>query len=371
MRAGKKSPRPARRRIWFDVLTPKELLFFAHMMRRLGPGHDILCTTRRYGEVTSLAKIHGIRPEIVGRHGGRDLPSKLSASTSRIAALTKRVREFSPDVTVSFCSPEAARISFGLGIRHVAFNDSPHHEAALRLTVPLIQKLLIPYVIPKREFVTYGIDARDVVQYRAIDAAVTMRRETDRGAPLPFRKKNGKNILIRPEETHAAYAMNSDIVMPLTKRLASEFGGGGGGGGSNNVVVLARYRDQARSLEAELGRDARVVMMRYDGVHLLENTDVFVGSGGTMTAESALMGVPTLSYGAIPSTVERFLARMRLIRVDSDPDRVARYVRRALKSGGDASRNRARKFVSQMADPADDLMGAICEDVQGRSSARL
>ena len=31
--------------------------------------------------------------------------------------------------------------------------------------------------------------------------------------------------------------------------------------------------------------------MTYDGKHLLNNTDIFIGSGGTMTAESALMGV--------------------------------------------------------------------------------
>ena len=341
-----------RRRIWFDVLTPKQILFFAHMTRRLKPRYEILCTSRRYGEVTSLARLHGMSPEIIGRHGGAELSSKLRAGTERVRRLTGRVLEFAPDVAVSFCSPDAARIAFGLGIRHVAFSDTPHHVAVMRLTLPLVQKLLIPYVIPKKEFTRYGIDPDDVMQYRAIDAAVTIRRKVDRNASLPFDMKKGKNILIRPEESHAAYVTKSGSAIPIARRLVSEFGR------DNSIVVLARYRDQGRALRAELGPRATVTRMRYDGVHLLENTDVFVGSGGTMTAESALMGVPTISYEAVASTILRRLERARLVRVEQDPVRVASHVRKALREGP-ASLTRARKFVSQMEDPTDALLAAI------------
>ena len=41
----------------------------------------------------------------------------------------------------------------------------------------------------------------------------------------------------------------------------------------------------------KFGRKAKIVKMSYDGKHLLKNTDVFIGSGGTMTAESALLGI--------------------------------------------------------------------------------
>ena len=54
------------------------------------------------------------------------------------------IEKFKPDVTASFCSADAARISYGLQIKHVAFCDSPHSEAVMKLTMPLIQKLLIP-----------------------------------------------------------------------------------------------------------------------------------------------------------------------------------------------------------------------------------
>lgn len=66
--------------------------------------------------------------------------------------MTKKIKEFGPKIAIIFCSPEDSRISFGLGIKHIAFCDSPHAEAVMKLTLPLIQKLLIPSVIPKKNF---------------------------------------------------------------------------------------------------------------------------------------------------------------------------------------------------------------------------
>ena len=42
------------------------------------------------------------------------------------------------------------------------------------------------------------------------------------------------------------------------------------------------------------------------------NTDIFIGSGGTMTAESALMGIPTISYNAVPNIIEKFLGEKNI-----------------------------------------------------------
>ena len=94
----------------------------------------------------------------------------------RMKKLSLLINEFSPDLVISFCSPEAARISFGMGINHIAFCDSPHANAVMKLTLPLIQKLLIPWIIPKKEFSKYGIDKKNIIQYKAIDAYVTMKR---------------------------------------------------------------------------------------------------------------------------------------------------------------------------------------------------
>ena len=106
-------------KIWFDILTPKQLLFFEPMIQRLKKNHTVLCTSRDYDQVTQLAKIRNLKLIIVGKHGGIKIHDKLNASLHRARSLSSRIKEFSPDITISFCSPEAARVSYGLGIDHI------------------------------------------------------------------------------------------------------------------------------------------------------------------------------------------------------------------------------------------------------------
>ena len=281
-------------KIWIDILTPKQLLFSEPIVEKLGKKYNILCTSRKYEEVSKLAKIRHFDLVFVGKHGGVDKENKLKASIERIDNLSKEIQRFEPELVISFGSPEAARISFGLGIKHIMFCDSPHANAVMRLTLPLIQKLLIPYVIPKKEFSKYGINKKDIVQYKAIDAVVTMQRTINEKIKSPFKNNNKKNILIRIEEEEASYTSKSSKIIPIIQKIANDFK-------DENIVVLGRYTKQIENLQKIIDSKVKIVKMSFDGKYLLKNTDIFIGSGGTMTAESALMGIPTISYNAAVS----------------------------------------------------------------------
>ena len=56
--------------------------------------------------------------------------------------------------------------------------------------------------------------------------------------------------------------------------------------GDQDIVVLGRYPDQIAKISKAVAGKAKVESMSHDGKYLLENTYVFVGSGGTMTAYS-------------------------------------------------------------------------------------
>ena len=334
-------------KIWVDILTPKQLLFFEQMTKGFSK-HKILYTSRRYGEVSKLARIRGIGLTYVGRFGGGDKSDKLKASLDRLRLLAPRISEFGPDLTISSYSPEAARISFGLGIRHIMFIDTPHAYAILRLTVPLATKVLTPFVIPKKTFTVYGIPAKDIVQYKAIDAAVTIRRKS---VPhkLPFAGDGKKKILIRPAEEKASYTV-SDSSMDVVREITDVYG-------DQDIVVLGRYPDQIAKISKAVAGKAKVVSMSHDGKYLLENTDVFVGSGGTMTAESALLGVPTVSYSAVPNVVEDFLVNCRLVTKHTGSYGIAEAVGKALESKSVAKR--AENVLRRMENPANTLAGVM------------
>ena len=341
-------------KIWIDILTPKQLLFSEPIVEKLGKKHDLLCTSRDYEEVSKLAKIRDFNLIFVGKHGGGDKKTKLKASIDRMEKLSTKIRTFSPDIVISFCSPEAARIAFGLGIKHVAFCDSPHAEAVMRLTLPLIQKLLIPFTIPKKKFSKYGIDEKNIIQYKAIDAFVTIQRKIDQKAKLPFKNNNRKNILIRVEEEEASYTSKSSKIIPIIKKIEREYE-------NDNIVVLGRYTKQIENLQKIIGKKVKIVKMTYDGKHLLKNTDIFIGSGGTMTAESALMGIPTISYNAVPNIIENFLVKKYLIRRETNPNKISNYIKKIFESTNNQNQKRAEKIRKQMENPIEKLIMIIKE----------
>ncbi|MBT3574330.1 MAG: DUF354 domain-containing protein [Nitrosopumilus sp.] len=339
-------------KIWIDILTPKQLLFSEPIVERLGKKHNILCTSRKYEEVSKLAKIRHFDLVFVGKHGGGNKKNKLKASIERIDKLSKKIQKFEPEVVISFGSPEAARISFGLGIKHIMFCDSPHANAVMRLTLPLIQKLLIPYVIPKKEFSKYGINEKDIVQYKAIDAVVTMQREINEKIVSPFKNNNKKNILIRIEEEEASYTSKSNKIIPIIQKIVNDFKG-------ENIVVLGRYTKQIVNLQKVIDSKVKIVKMSFDGKYLLNNTDIFIGSGGTMTAESALMGIPTISYNAVPNIVENFLVKKHLVKRESNPSKISNHIKKIFELNNNQEQKRAKKIVKEMEDPIEKLIKII------------
>ncbi len=341
-------------KIWIDILTPKQLLFSESIIEKLGKKHNILCTSREYEEVTKLAKIRDFDLVFVGKHGGSDKITKLQASIDRKEKLFRKIKKFSPDLTISFCSPEAARISFGLGIKHVAFCDSPHADAVMRLTLPLIQKLLIPNVIPKNEFSKFGIDKKNIISYKAIDAAVTIKRKINQKETLPFKNNKRKNILIRVEEEEASYTSKSSKIIPIIKQIVKDHS-------EENIVILCRYSKQIKNLQKRFGKKAKIIKMSFDGKHLLNNTDVFIGSGGTMTAESALIGIPTISYNAVPNIIENFLVKKYLVKRETNPNKISNYIKKILGSTNKMNQKRAKIILEQMEDPIQKLIKVIKE----------
>ena len=331
-------------KIWFDILTPKQLLFFEPMIRRIKKNHTVLCTSRDYNQVTQLAKIRNLRLVIVGKHGGSKIHDKLNASLRRANLLSVRIKEFSPDMTISFCSPEAARVSYGLGIAHICFSDSPHANAVMRLVVPLIQKLLIPWIIPKKEFIKFGINSNDIIHYKAIDASIIAKRKVSKNSKRLDKESGRRVILVRVEEEYASYSTKKRPAIPIIKEIIKNFN-------DEEIVVMGRYTSQVRQLAQTFGKKIRVLSKVVDSKILLENTDVFVGSGGTMTAESALLGIPTISYNAVPNIIESYLVRKKLVIRETNPKRVAISIRNILESSNLETKKRSKKIWGSMEDP--------------------
>lgn len=319
------------------------------MIRRLQKNNKVLCTTRNYREVNDLAKLRKIKLLTIGKHGGQTRIGKLDASLNRMSKLSDQIQKFNPDIAISFCSPEASRIAFGFGIRHIAFCDSPHADAVMRLSIPLVQKLFIPWIIPKREFSRYGINEENIIPYKAVDAAIIVKYKWKEKKKL---RKDRKNILIRVEEEQAAYVeKNQWRIRKIIQKISDEFS-------DHNIMILPRYESQIAELKRS-GYKINILDKVIVGRELLRNVDVFIGSGGTMTAESSLLGIPTISYNAVPNLVQDYLVKEKLIVLESNPDRIVLLVRKMLSSDNKLLQKNARRVLLSMEDPYKKLVQII------------
>jgi predicted glycosyltransferase len=343
-------------KVWIDILTPKQANYFAELERRLDvKGFKTLLTTRDYREVNEVLELRKVKAIQVGRHGGGQLDEKLLESSKRIAALTKVIEQQKPDVAISFSSPEAARVAFGLKIPHYCISDSPHAEAVCRLSIPLSHKLFAPWIIPVYAWKRYGINSRDVIRYRALDPVVWLKGYKSNPDALNNLKLDASKpiVVLRPPEELAAYLSASqssmsgstaDIVAKVLD-LAEQ---------NLQVVILNRYDGRAEKLKKRFGDRVISTEHAIDTIPLLQAASAFIGGGGTMTAEAALLGVPTVSYYPGESTfVDRFLTNYGLVDRLHDPGRIAQRALALARNRDfrEYCRKRSAKLLQSMEDP--------------------
>ncbi len=314
--------------------------------------HEILCTSRWYREAVELARIKQLDLTVVGKHGGSDRYEKLRQSSTRTYELAEVINKFGADIAISFSSPEAARVAYGLGIHQIGFNDSPHAEAVARLTIPLIGKLYCPWVVPYSAWAGYGIPRKNVVNYRALDPAAWLKHD-GRVEPKP---DYAKKVLIRLEESKASYVADrklgaAGMIDGLINSLHQ----------SADIVVLGRYEDQIGEVEGRYGRKVRVIRDVVDGTKLINSVGLFVGAGGTMTAEAALMGKPTISIAPFNFYVERYLIKSGLVRKATNPKSLVNLARKMIadKKVHQLQSKRAARILGAMEDPTDKMIAAI------------
>lgn len=350
-------------KVWIDILTPKHALFFDPLYRQLSHvGHDVLITTRTYREAEEALKLKKLPFQVIGEHGGATRIGKLLASGRRIVKLANVMSAWKPDTAISFSSPEAARVAFGLGVPHVAANDSPHIRPVARLTIPLSRFVCSPWIIDRRIWLAFGALPDGIVPYRALDAAVWLKRLKPNRAVLGQLSLNRDKpiVVLRTEESFASYlegkaSDKSPVVGPIVDeilRLDLDV----------QIVISTRYGRQAPVLRERFGRKVRVVDHIIDSTSLLYYSTFFIGSGGTMTVEAALLGRPAISVfpGEKPLYIS-YLEREGLVETIRLPKQIAQIVKRTIesKTALRAQRRRGTKLLNQMEDPIQVITGVV------------
>jgi Uncharacterized protein conserved in archaea len=126
-------------------------------------------------------------------------------------------------------------------------------------------------------------------------------------------------------------------------------------------IVLSRYKEQSNEVKRVFGKDVFIFSKPVNGKDLLDSVDCFVGSGGTMTAEAGLLGIPTISMNSVPNRIEDFLVKNKIIIRSESPNRISKEVFQSLNNINIINKRKqnARKLVASFEDPYQVLLKTI------------
>ena len=306
-------------RVWIDLANSPHPLIFRPIAERLeGQGAEVLLTVRDHAQTRELALERWPRAEVIGGASPAGRLAKPRAIASRVGALARWCRRERPDVALSHNSYAQILAARALRVRVVTAMDY-EHQPANHLAFRAADRILLPEAVPAGVVRRQGARSDKVVRYPGLKEELYLADfEPDPGtvAALGLGDDALALAVARAAPAGAAYHRSENPLFERALRILDERG-------EHRVVVLARHPEQRRAIAA---LDLERVLLpdrAVDARSLLWASDLFVGAGGTMTREAALLGVPAYSVFAGPQpAVDRLLTeRGALVQLD-DPERL-------------------------------------------------
>lgn len=282
--------------IWFDVLTPKQAMLFLAIGDKLKEyGIEPHYTTRDHDYIHDIFKFRNIKPVSIGGYGGKTLSGKLLESARRVVSLSENIidLEEKPIAAISFSSPDASRVAFGLGIPLILLNDTAHSVPVAKLTFSLSKYLITPSCIDKKIFVEFGAHEQSIHQYNGVDEVEYLAGENYQKY-LKLRSKTEENndwhLVLRPEESFASYMKDKDSkpYLEVIEETIKHY--------KNEIIVFPRYEKQKEVIIEKFEGQVTIPSNGFHFLDMLSKANVVITGGGTMARESALLGVPSITY---------------------------------------------------------------------------
>lgn len=323
-------------RIWIDLANSPHVPFFRALIPEFeARGHEVETTAREFAQTVELAERAGLRPVVIGGHGGRALSGKAGNLVGRATALMKWARGRRFDLAVSHNSYAQVAAARALGIRSVTLMDY-EHQPANHLAFRLASRVVVPRSFPEESLRRFGARARKVRRYEGTKEDVYLAdfapdpRFVETLHQLGV-KPDDVLVVIRPPARDALYhRFENKLFDELLARLASR--------ADVKIILLARTEAQRDAFAGRAGSNLILPRTALDGSNLIAAADMVISAGGTMNREAAALGVPcaTIYAGRWAAIDEELVHEGRLKRIATREDLDALVVEK--KSGAEARR---------------------------------
>ena len=351
--------------IWFDLVTPKSVLFFKPIIDKFNKS-EIIITAREgsgYKEVVELLKLYNIDFINRGSFGGGNLKDKLEASIQRQKELMEFIAQHHIEKLVCLSSVDAVRVAFGLGIPIYNFYDIPlsdyktNFKKALpqaRLTIPLATKMFKPFVVPNEVIERFGLETEQIIEYNFIDPLIWLKdfkfnKEYIKQIYQKYNINRDKfTILIREEEYKSSYVDKKyPFLYDSLKEIYNKF--------NANIIIIPRYESDYLKKEFPFATilEEKIILQ-----HLLKDVDLFIGGGGTINTEACFLGTPTISTRSFISHYDKFQIDTNLMKWTNNKNELLSFIQQIKNKQWQID----TKIIKQMDVNIDKIIKEILKD---------
>jgi len=283
------------KKIWFDLSNSPHINLFADLINELKKDYEIVITTRELGNSIELLERENLDYTVVGKYYESGKLKKSYAFIDRILKLRKFLKEKNVNLAVSqssFQSPPVARL---LGIKSLYMNDNEHAQGNIPAFI-FASKIMLPEYFPKEIAKKQFAKSNKIIFYPGLKEGIYLWNKEN----LLFNSKvtNKDVIYVRPEPWTAMYYKGEkNFLDNFIKELEEH----------ENVVILPRDKIQEKHY-ANLKLKSVEIKKGLTLEEIASNCKLFIGAGGTMTREMAVLGYPTISvYQEELLSVDKFL----------------------------------------------------------------
>ncbi|MHB8861484.1 MAG: DUF354 domain-containing protein [Pirellulaceae bacterium] len=288
-------------KIWIDLTNSPHVPFFEGLIEELGGDHEILLTCRPLANTIDLLDARRYKYVVVGTHYGASLIRKACGFWIRCFQLWRVLRKKHVDVAISHSSFYSPLVSWILGIPCIYLNDN-EHAAGNRIAFAFATTIMIPESLELAKVVAQGACPKKVIQYPGVKEGIYLWRLM--GAHHDGQMKPAGTFLRTEPRTAQYYAGSENFMDQLILELVA----------NGRVVVLPRDSVQKEYYRQERFRNVEVPDKPLALSDIFEQCNLFIGAGGTMTREAAVMGIPTVSvYQGDLLDVDRYLIQTRYL----------------------------------------------------------
>lgn len=294
-------------KIWIDFINTPQVSFWAPFIKEFkNDNHNFILTCRDSGNTIDLLKQQGLDHQIIGKKVGKGILQKLIFFPKRIYQLYSFISKNKPDVAASqssFYQPIVARL---LGIPCLYANDNEHAKGNLAGFI-FATRVILPMALFNEKFTRKWPWRSKILFYPSVKEAVYLSHQPDLVKRIPEKKTT---IYFRPEPWSAQYYngplnfFDESLLM-----LASEY----------KVIILPRDRGQLVHYQQQKFNKIIVAQKPLNLKAVISDCLLFIGAGGSMTREMAVLGIPVISiYQSELLCVDRYLVDKGQMKIKAD-----------------------------------------------------